>query len=258
MYLFNRLILYFFVNIYLNNYVYSYLTLNQWTSINRILVDQTHTPIQKQQINTVIYKNYEIWAINQALNFKKLHKYKCKSISKSEINLYARMGLYKAIINYNPEKLKNISFALYALIYIRGELYKCITELHPITTVSKYVRRKGKKSMPKFINNETNPTNSFLHIFQEDSFDKYSKQTYIEKHEYRTDKELWEKIDYDMPISHMTKKIIKLKFTYDFLKKRSNKQIAEIVGCSEETVRQQINQFKRQYKSKYIIPFTNK
>ena len=247
--IFNILIIYCLLNSYLNNYVYinSYITSKQWRTINNILVNPSHTLIQEQQINAVIYKHYEIWAINQALNFKQLHKYKCKSIPKSEINLYARMGLYKAIINYNPERLKNISFALYALIYIRSELYKCITELHPITTVSKHIRRKGQKSKPTFINNETNSINSFLHIFQEDSFDKYRKQTYVEKYEYLNDKELWEKIDYDINVSAKIKRTIKLKFTYDFLKKRSNKEIAKIIGCSEETVRQQINQFKNQY-----------
>jgi len=248
MYLFNILLLYFLVNRYLNNYVYSYLTLNQWTIINRILINPKHTPIQKQQINTLIYKHYEIWSINQALNFKKLHNYKCKSIPKSEINLYARMGLYKAIINYNPEKLKNISFAVYALIYIRSELYKSITELHPITNVSKYIRRKSLKSKSK--NNETisiNPNPQILHIFQQDIFDKYRKKNYIEKHEYHSCKELWQKIDYDIPVSSTIKRTIQLKFTYDFLKKRSNKEIAEIIGSSEETVRQQINEFKRQY-----------
>ena len=80
--------------------------------------------------------------------------------------------------------------------------------------------------------------------------DKYSKQNYIEKHTYLTANELWQKIEYDINVSPKIKRTIKLKFTYDFKKKRSNKEVAEIVGCSEETVRKQINQFKNQYNSK--------
>ena len=241
MYLFNIIILYFLVNSFLNNYIYvnSYLTTNQWTIINRILVNPTHTLIQKQYINALIYEHYEIWSINQALKFKQLHAYKCKSIPKSEINMYAKMGLYKAIINYNPNRLKNISFAMYALIYIRSELYKCITELHPITNISKYIRKKSHKSR----NNET----IIQATLSTCMLDKYSKQTYKEKHEYISYKELWEKIDHDIPVSETIKRTIKLKFTYDFEKQRSNKEISDILGCSEETVRKQINQFKRQY-----------
>ena len=240
--LYNILIFYFLVNRFLNVFIHAYLTINQWKKINCILINQKHTPIQKQQINILIYKHYEIWATTQAHKFKQLHYYKCKGIPKSEISLYAKMGLYKAVIKYNPTRLKNISFAVYALIYIRSELYTCITELHPITTVSKYIRRMGQNSR----NNETiiQPTLSTCML------DKYSKQNYIEKHTYLTANELWQKIEYDINVSPKIKRTIKLKFTYDFKKKRSNKEVAEIVGCSEETVRKQINQFKNQYNSK--------
>jgi len=219
---------------------------NQWKEINSILTNPDyHTISQKQHVQTIIYNHYEIWANSQALKFKQLHQYKCKHISKEEIKLYAKIGLHKAIVNYNPLKLKNISFASYALIHIKGEIYKCITELHPITPFSKSERRKGHKYRQHNTSHIHIPaisTNENKYIL-----DDYTNKKYQFQQSFVSYDELWNQINYDLSISNKIKRIIRLKFSYEFDQIRSNKQISELEGCSEETIRQSVLEFKQQF-----------
>jgi len=227
-------------------YVSSYLTSYQWTKINNILTNSEQFTIsQKDYVNTLIYDNYQIWAFNQCLKLKQFHKYKCQHISNYEIKLYAQIGLHNAIRFYNPLRLKNISFASYAFIYIRSEFYKCMTDLYPITLVSKYERRKGHFSRQNKTNIEIS---SFSPIHQEICFNDYSVKQYNEQNQnqFMNYDDLWCKIEYDLPISHMAKKIIKLKYSYEFKQQRSNKQISLIIGYSEETIRQYVLEFKHE------------
>ena len=228
---------------------YSYLTSNQWIKINSILTNPNYYTISQQQtIKSIIYNNYQIWATIQAIKFKKFHVYKCQHISNQELKLYALFGLHKAILSYKPERLKNISFSSYALIYIRGELLKGITNLYPITAVSKQERRKS-------FNSRKNKTNLIIHsispVYQKICFNDYSVKQYNEQNQnqFMNYDDLWSKIEYDLPISHMVKKIIKLKFSYEFKQLRSNKEIAEIIGCSEETIRKYIVIFKNELRN---------
>jgi len=218
------------------------LTSNQWSKINSILTNPNYYTIsQKQIVKSIIYDNYKIWASNQAMKFKNFHYYKCRHISNQEFILYSQIGLHKAVNNFNPMRLKNITFSSYAFIYIRGEFYKCITELYPITSVSRYQRRKGHKSR----NNKTNiEITSFSNIYQKICFNNYAIKHYHDKNQYLNYNDLWLKIEQDTPTSILAKKIIKLKFSYEFKQQRSNKQISEIIGCSEETIRQHVLEFK--------------
>lgn len=234
------LIIVFFYN------VYAYLTPYHWTKINYILTNSEYYTIsQKQYINTLIFDNYQIWAINQCLKLKQLHKYKCHHISNHEVKLYAQIGLFKAIRVYNPLRLETISFSTYALIYIRSEFYKCITDLYPITSVSKHERRKGYFSRQ---NKDSFHMASFSPIYQKICFNEYAVKQYIEQNQnqYRNYDDLWLKIEYDIPVSNIIKKIIKLKYSYEFKQQRSNKQISLIIGYSEETIRQYVLEFKHE------------
>jgi DNA-directed RNA polymerase specialized sigma subunit len=159
-----------------------------------------------------------------------------------ELKLYASIGLHKAIKNYDPVKCRYTTFSFYAANYVVGECYTCVTELQPLPTMKKYERRKGYASRqnnpkimlslsPKLLGDEP----EFFDII------KPAQNNYI--NEYR---ELWDKID-TMAIPNFTKKIIKLKFTYTFEKVRSNKQIAVLMGCSEEWVRKNVDIFKHNF-----------
>jgi len=246
--MYSMLVIIFIIYYHINYFTYSYFTSCQWKTINSILTKPNYYTIsQKQYINNLIYKNYEIWALTQAIKFKQFHNHKCYNIKNEELKLSAKIGLHKAISYYDPSRLTNVTFASYAYIYIRSELYKCITELHPITTVSKYERRK---SFVKRQNKEIIIMPLFSSIYQQYMMDKYNKKKYDEQHNNLNYHELWNKIEYDVSISYKIKQIVKLKFSYEFQQKRSNKQISEIFGCSEETIRQQLIQFKNQLNKK--------
>jgi RNA polymerase sigma factor (sigma-70 family) len=226
-----------------------YLTSFQWIKINSILTNPNYYTISQQQaVKSIIYNNYQIWTTIQAIKFKKFHKYKCNHITNQELILYSLLGLHKAILSYNPERLKNNSFSTYAFIYIRSELLKGITDLYPITTVSKQERRKR-------FNSRKNKTNLIIHsispVYQKICFNDYSVKQYNEQNQnlFMNYDDLWSKIDYDLPISPIIKKIIKLKFSYEFKQIRSNKEISKIIGCSEETIRNYIVTFKNELRN---------
>jgi hypothetical protein len=61
---------------------------------------------------------------------------------------------------------------------------------------------------------------------------------------YKKNEKLWKHI-FEMDIPLITKNIIKLKYSFEFIKIRSNKQISLLLCCSEENVRLNINLFKK-------------
>jgi hypothetical protein len=140
--------IYFLLILLSFNYLYfftdAYLFTSQWNKIDNILTNKDkYSLVQIQKIHTIIYNNYEKWALNKASQFKHLHKYKSRGILLDEIKLYATIGLYKAIKNYDPIKCKNTTFSFYAAKYVVGECYTCVTELQPLPTIKKYERKKG-------------------------------------------------------------------------------------------------------------------
>lgn len=229
-------------------FVFLYLTKTKWTNINKFLINKNkYTNEQVDTINKIIYKNYENWAFYTSYQFKKFHFFKCKEIPQYELNLYASLGLNKAIQKYNPNK--NVTFSVYAKSYIYGELYNGITELYPINTFAKDERSKS-------IYNRNNITTISLLIRNDDyMFKTITSQTnMINSKLYKRYEELWN-IIFSIDIPLLTKNIIQLKYSFDFNKIRSNKQISILLCCSEENVRQHINKFKNKLKEYNFIVF---
>jgi DNA-directed RNA polymerase specialized sigma subunit len=229
---------------------FAYLTSKQWIKINSILTNPNYYTISQQQtIKKIIYDNYQIWASIQSKEFKKFYSYKCQHLSYEELKLYSLMGLHKAISCYKPERLKNITFSAYAIIYIRSELLKGITDLYPITSISKYERRKSlfsRKNKTNILIPNTSP------IYQKICFNKYMLNKYNENKNHLSYDDLWIKINNDIHVTPIIKQIIKLKFSYEFKQIRSNKEISNIIGCSEETIRKYIVTFKNELKNSII------
>ena len=232
-----------FILFIIMNYYYSsaYLFSSQWSTINNILTNkQNYSPEQIRQVNKIIYTNYEKWASQKAIQFKQFHKYKCRGILNDELKLYATIGLNKAIKNYDPSKYRTTNFDLYATNYVMGELYTGLTDLQPLPIVKKYERRKS------FKNRKTNQTLQSIQILGEDENFDILKSTDSYNNKYKEYDELWNKIN-DMSIPNFTKKILKLKFSYEFNKIRSNQQVATLMGCSEEWVRHHLLVFKNNF-----------
>ena len=213
---------------------YKFLSINQWGSIRHILTHPSTTSYMKEQIKKVIYNYYEPWAIHQSYKFKKNNQFLCRNICVDELSIYSIDGLIKAINHFNATIPH--PFAKYAEIFIKGALYDGVSDLHPITSLPKSYRKSKtwrknnikkylKYIQPKFIGDDNYIIDM---INQKQSTTQYSL--------YYND--LWDIINNNLDIT--TKRIYELKFTFDFNKKRSNKEISLIMGCSEESIRKRL------------------
>ena len=193
----------------------------QLTRINRIIMNPNIDNKSKNLIESVLYKHYEKWAIEIGSNFKKLHYYKCKHIPYYEMSIYSRKGLLDAIKCYSPTK-DSAMFHLFAVHHIRGQLYRGMTDLSPITNVpKKQLLRKGTTYQKAGHNNDMLNQKMISH---NNSGDK--------------NKKLWEYIE--ETCDPFTRRCITYKFDYDFNKIRSNLEVSRLMECSEETVRKAI------------------
>ena len=186
----------------------------------------------KNTVHKLLFMYFNGWAITHAYLFKKNHPHKCHHISLNELSMYASFGLLKSIQNYKGTS----NFAYYSSCYINGELYNAITELHPITDLSKKTRKKGNQSK-----NTTNRSQiTFLRnnewLFNTYLLDKYEKEkdTFHDRFIYQ---EIWNTIN---NLSPLDSKIISYKFNYNFEKQMSNKDIANLLNVSEESIRKKI------------------
>jgi RNA polymerase sigma factor (sigma-70 family) len=227
--------IYFFCCItYVNSIVFiqKFLSNYQLSIIDKILLNPNTDLIMKKKIHNILYIFYDQYAFTKAYKFKQFHKYKCNHISTTELYTYASIGLYKSIQNYNPKY--KYSFINYANYFIQGELLKGLTELHPISSISKSNRKKGCSSVKKM--------NSRVQLVGENNWiwDKMNKDKkeenqpyeYISKMDYYNN--IWQKIN---TLSPFQKRIIYYKYNFFFEKIRSNKEISNLMSCSEEWVR---------------------
>ena len=227
----------------------------QWKSIRFLLTHENTSVSMTKQIKTKIFYRYSGWALYQAIQFKKFHKHKTRNITLKDLTMYSQIGLYKAIKKYQGK----YPFHPHVNIYIQGELLKGLTDLHPITSVSKKERSSSlKKKMEEVrLKNGTvsdlgkqkwiykrNLDSRFIGKEEEWMFDKLGRNggghesiysVRYEMYEYQQIwQHIWQKIE---TLDPMKKRIFHLKYRYDFEKIRSNREIGTLMGCSEEYIR---------------------
>ena len=209
-----------------------YLTPKQWTQIKHVLNQPATTPsIQElqQTMKDIIYKSYTNYAINKAYEFRKRHlktmmRNHNQIIDAKEFAFYALKGLRKAINTYNTA----YPFYNHGNIYIESELYTGFTELQPITSIPKYIRKRH-------INNNKSSKRTILIGDEETILDnnkiKMHAKTTIEEN---NDKEsiIYEMNSFESPYREM--------FQWKFRDGLSNREIAMKVNYSEEWVRKEI------------------
>ena len=204
---------------------FKYLTNKNWNQINSLIKHPHLTNEMRVYINNCIYVYYDSWCYAKAYKFKYFHKYKCKNIPVNELYTYASTGLVNAIKKYNG----NGYFVKYAELYIEGQLYNAITNLHPITNVPKKERIQqniNRNIIPKNLNDDweiykiQSQENILFSILQKNNYDI-----------------MWYKIS---KLSPFCKKIIYYKFNYNFDIIRTNKDISKLMVCSEEYVRKNL------------------
>jgi hypothetical protein len=230
-----------FINFLLTNTLH--LNLIQIKKINNLIQNPSTTIKQREIINNILYKAYEKWSIKQAFEFKNKHYIKTKNINTDELILSSKIGLYKATVKYNGK----ISFTYYSSIYIKHELLKTVTDAHSLSILPSSIRKTNKK---KFTNeqliNYNNLVNVKLISYENNwMFDKYyntlssdNTNLYnIIEHDKLLD--LWQELN--KSLSPFSKRIIHLKYDFNFNVIHSNKDISNLMCCSEETIRKTIN-----------------
>lgn len=218
-----------------------HLTSEQMKRIDNLIKSKSLNLSQRNIINNVLYKSYEKYAIKKAFEFKKFHYFKCKNIDTNELILCGKIGLFKSTKNYNG----NFSFTKYSDIYIKSELLKLLTSHFSLSLLPKNERIKSKKFFsenelyeykkklqPKYINYSDNW--QFDKIYSKNKNENINLDN-INK--YENHKKIWEKIN---NLDTFSKRIIYLKYDFDFNKIRSNKHIGELMCCSEENIRKNL------------------
>lgn len=229
---------------------YNIITKELWRPMQTIIQNDEKNTVLRKKINYLLYQSFEPWAIHQAYEFKKYHKYKSRNIKIDDFILSSKLGLYKSIKNYNGKT----NFPNYSKMHIQGQLYHCLTKFYTLTSVPENERKKSKRNLSveekkrykkklesslisyedywkfdKIYNNQRNENEQDTNI--------HSQIMNREKHN-----EIWEKIN--KVLDPFTKKIFYYKYNYDFKIIRSNREIAELMAYSEEYIRQKLEKSK--------------
>ena len=252
------------------------ITNEQWIHIKNILKHKDTPTSIKKRVHHILYTKYENMAYWKAYQFKKFHSHKCRDISLVELSLYSKIGLYKAIEKYNPQ----YHFYPYLDTYINGELFKGLTDLYPICSISKRERIQKKnfslinfeqlKIKNKYDDNKELELQRFENAITTEKkalfmrkmlHNKLLNTKFIGKDDWLIDKnlnhnentvlqtivdketyeEVWYKINHSLDITPFQKRIFYLKYDSQFNKIRSNRKVAEFMACSEEYVRRQLS-----------------
>lgn len=185
-----------------------HLTPEQMYSARGLLMNKALPQTQRLYVQNILYRSHEKLAVRLARNFKQLHRHKCRNIQTQDLILAGKIGLHKSSRNYNGRS----GFAKYAEIYIKGELFRTMTR--HISTMSD--TDQGQ--------------------YQVFNHDDTTRRLYTDAHYYD---EMWSIIN---ALEGPTKRIFWLKYDQEFNVIRSNHQIAELMCCSEETVRLNLGQ----------------
>jgi DNA-directed RNA polymerase specialized sigma subunit len=177
-----------------------------------------------------------------AYDFKTTYYKKCRHIPLTELKLYASRGLLDAISRYDTTM--PFSFSKYASIYIKGELYYGMSELHPLTLlpISKRIGKQWRTQHLVLYKKMTN-TKFMSHYDYYDHLYKSISDTENHQDKYKELLEIWNIINH-LDVDEQDKKIMKYKYNFYFQKIRSNQEIGDLLGYSSETIRKKINKIK--------------
>jgi len=224
----------FSIRIFKNKYINN----EQWNILKKYIINPQTNIIERNKINKIIYFYYDDWSYYKALKFKKFHYNKCKNIPLIELYSYSNVGLLKAIKNYNGKS----NFIKYAEIYVNGELYKGLTDLHPISIVSRKERSKKQNISEVNLYNKENiktrfiGNNDWLYENLNIKNNYYVYKNYWER-DYDFYENFWEKTNLLTPFE---KYLVQSKYNYFLESKETNLYIAKKLGYSEEYIRKTI------------------
>lgn len=227
----------------------SRLTVPQWHTIDRILHVYPQSP-ESQTCKRLIFHHYREWAIHQSYEFRRFHRYKCRHISPDELHSYALYGLHDAIEHYLPKRAR---FNTYAEKYVYGQLYRGMTELQPITLIPKR-RRQDREWIRRNIYRHKQALRG--PIPYDTTHEQQSSSHPHQSHQSNRDTvccllDQWAELQHGLdPVAYRT---LSLKYDVEFNTVRSNKEVAVLMACSEETVRTRLHRVRTMTMTTYPI-----
>jgi len=207
--------------------------------------------MQRGSLQNLLYVTHEKWAIKKAMEFKQLHQFKCRDISTRELALSSKIGLLKSSRIYDGRS----HFVRFSDIFVKSELLRTMTSRLSVTScISVKDRMKSKQPTPskstEYANTHTNThTNGNARVMSSMEWVPSPTETFQTTELYEMP---WKYID---SLDAFTKHVIWLKYDGEFQIQRSNKQIAELMCCSEETVRKAINRFSDGMKQEVLCSY---
>jgi DNA-directed RNA polymerase specialized sigma subunit len=217
-------------------FINSFLTTKKWIIIKKIINNDKSPDILKKNIKRLIFNEYYNFSKKQTYLFIENNKKSVKNIKFNELNLYASSGLLKAINNYNFDY--NSKFINYAILYIKSDLYKGVTDLTPMRLLPHRYRVNKKWQL----NNYELYTKSMKKISSlgDDEW-IFDKETNNENYDNSI---LIDKIDeINKSVSSLEpflKRIFYYRYNENLNKKFKIKKIAQLMCVSEETIRKSL------------------
>ena len=210
-----------------------HLTPQQMYSARGLLMNPALTVAQRQSVQNLLYVSHEKWAIKKAKEFKQLHHYKCRDISADELVLSSRIGLLKSSKKYDGRS----AFVQFSEIYVKSELLRTLTMRLSSTRDRLKSTQSAKITRVVEMLDRLVPTETPTPEENQKTSDFY--------------KSVWQFVD---TFDAFTKRVIWLKYNYEFKAQRSNRQIAVLMCCSEETVRKSVVKFSDGMQKEVLCP----
>ena len=207
----------------------------------KYIIQHPGTTIEmREKINNVLFHSYKGWATSKAIHFKCCYKQPCYHIKKDEIISYGLHGLYEGIEKYNG----NDSFINYIELYMKHRLQLCMRSLMPINALPKtYFKKKmDSKEKGKLYNIYLKPIYIGFdnYLIENTIYNElyYHKNSWIENEdEFLFQTRIWRKIR-ELPPFQI--RLMYYKYSTDFQITKSNRIVADKMGCSEQTIRKNL------------------
>lgn len=211
----------------------------QITSIRKLIQHPKMTPYHRDHLNNVLYRAYEKWAVSRAVAFRSIHKQKCTNIATEELVFASKTGLYKAIQKYNGKS----DLSYFSNIYVQSELLRLVTDTYSMSILPKNIRRQKKTGLGQ------PDTNGYNHLLTVRPFSAYEPWKIELMGALRDDYadnvidkcETTETIRAYLDTQPLFVKRLFLLYMNHWSgtnRPPSQKYLAEMMCCSEETVRQ--------------------
>ena len=211
----------------------NYLTSNQWSQIKYILKHPQRTSDMVNTIQQVLYCHYVGKTDSIAYEFKKKYSKLCRHISMTEMKQYSSKGLLLAIKNYNPK----YPFSTHMSLYVRSQLYIGLSDLQPLTSLPRHLRlsKKWKNENNRLYKRLTSTklvgNDDYLYnlVQSKNDLEHFSRNENLI--------EIWSVVN-SLDIEYQ--KIMSYKYNSQLEKIRSNSHVAELMCCSDETIRKKL------------------